>query len=85
MLFGIIWTRQNRFEIYLIVQYLLINKICLEFGIYKKCFEDTEVVIRRHKSKDKTMQWPKGQTMIYKALHRKLKIEQHKPHLKQLT
>jgi hypothetical protein len=28
------------------------------------------------------MQWPKGQTMIYKALHRKLKIEQHKPHLK---
>jgi hypothetical protein len=30
------------------------------------------------------MQWPKekGQTMIYKALHRKLRIEQHEPHLK---
>ena len=28
------------------------------------------------------MQWPKenGQTMIYKILHKKLKIEQHKPH-----
>ena len=30
----------------------------------------------------KTTQWPKGQTMIYKTLHKKLKIEQHKPHLK---
>jgi hypothetical protein len=31
-----------------------------------------------------TIQWPKekGQTTIYKALHRKLKIEQHKPHQK---
>jgi hypothetical protein len=30
------------------------------------------------------MQWPKekGQTVIYKALHRKLKIQQHGPHLK---
>jgi hypothetical protein len=29
-----------------------------------------------------TIQWPgeKGQTTIYKALHRKLKIEQHKCH-----
>jgi hypothetical protein len=29
-----------------------------------------------------TMQWSKekGQTMIYKTQHRKLKIEQHKPH-----
>jgi len=29
-----------------------------------------------------TTQWPKGkgQTMIYKTLHRKLKIEQHEPH-----
>jgi hypothetical protein len=24
----------------------------------------------------------KGQTTIYKTLHKKLKIEQHKPHLK---
>ena len=29
-----------------------------------------------------TIQWPKkrGQTMIYKAKHRKLKIEQHESH-----
>jgi len=29
-----------------------------------------------------TLQWPKekGQTMIYKTLHRKQKIEQHEPH-----
>jgi len=32
----------------------------------------------------RTIQWPKdkGQTTIYKTLHRKLKIEQHEPHLK---
>ena len=32
--------------------------------------------------KDNTLQWPKdkGQTMIYKTLHRKLKIKQHEPH-----
>ena len=31
-----------------------------------------------------TIQWPKekGQTTIYKTLHRTLKIEQHEPHLK---
>jgi len=33
-----------------------------------------------------TTQWPKkktkGQTTIYKTLHRKLKIEQHEPHKK---
>jgi len=26
------------------------------------------------------MQWTKGQTIIYKTLHRKLKIEEHVPH-----
>ena len=43
-------------------------------------------------TKRQTIQWPKDrqyndqkkrtieQTMIYKTLHRKLKIEQHKPH-----
>jgi hypothetical protein len=35
---------------------------------------------------EQTAQWPqekrtKGQTTIYKTLHRKLKIEQHGPHL----
>jgi len=31
---------------------------------------------------DQTTKWPKekGQTTIYKTLHRKLKIEQHEPH-----
>jgi hypothetical protein len=31
---------------------------------------------------EQTMQWPKekGQTMIYKTLQGKLKIEQHEPH-----
>jgi len=28
-----------------------------------------------------TTQWTKGQTTIYKTLHRKLMIEQHGPHL----
>jgi hypothetical protein len=27
-----------------------------------------------------TTQWSKGQTIIYKTLHRKLKIEQHEFH-----
>ena len=27
------------------------------------------------------IQWPKGQAMIYKILHKKLMIEQHEPHL----
>ena len=33
--------------------------------------------------KSLTIQWPneKGQTTIHKALHRKLKIEQHEPRL----
>jgi hypothetical protein len=33
---------------------------------------------RSRKLKQKTIQWPKGQTMIYKTLHRILNIEQHK-------
>jgi len=55
-------------------------------------------VISRHASRyqrggqkpdieEQTIQWPrekreKGQTMIYKTLHRKLKIEQYGPHQK---
>jgi len=33
---------------------------------------------------EETIHWPKikGQTIIYKTLHRKIKIEQHKPHKK---
>jgi len=30
--------------------------------------------------KVQTIQWHKEQAMIYKALHRKLKIEQHESH-----
>ena len=48
----------------------------------KEKFVDTIGVIRSRKSKNKKIQWPKekGQTMIYKTLHRKLKIKQHEPH-----
>ena len=38
-------------------------------------FEDTNQITRSHKSKDR--QIPKRQTVIYKTLHRKLKIDQH--------
>jgi hypothetical protein len=51
---------------------------------YLKQFEDTKGVIRSGKSKDRQYngQYEKtiGQTMIYTALRRKLKIEQHKLH-----
>ena len=45
-------------------------------------FEDTKVVIRICKSKDRQHkgQKKKGQTTIYKTLHKKLKIEQHQSH-----
>jgi hypothetical protein len=36
------------------------------------------------KRTDNTMAKRKGQTIIYKTLHRKLKIEQHEPHKKNL-
>jgi hypothetical protein len=59
----------------------------IKVNINEKRFEDTKVVISRRKSKkdrqhngqkNKT----KGQTTIYKSLHRKLKIKQHESHLK---
>jgi len=34
----------------------------------------------QHIKEGQTIQWPKGQTLIYKTGHRKQKIEQHKPH-----
>ena len=49
-------------------------------------FEDTKGVFRNCKSND--IQWPckwkqtTGQTMSYKTLHRKIKIEQQEPHKK---
>ena len=45
-------------------------------------FEDTKGVIRIRKSKKDRQhkrQKKKGQTTIYKAIHRKLKIEQREP------
>ena len=36
----------------------------------------------RKSQKDRQWQKEKGQTTIHKTLHRKLKIEQHEPHLK---
>jgi len=47
--------------------------------------EDTKGVIRSRKSKKDWQyndQKKKRQTIIYKTLHRKLKIEQHEPHKK---
>ena len=45
----------------------------------KEQFEDTKWVIKSRKSKDKQYngQKEKGQTMMYKTLHRKVKIQQH--------
>ena len=49
-----------------------------------RVFEDTKGIFRTPDSKDRQYndqrKKTKGQTMIYKAIHRKLKIEQHEPH-----
>jgi len=50
-----------------------------------KKFEDTKGVIRNCKLKKDTQynvqkKKDKGLTMLYKILHRKLKVEQHEPH-----
>jgi len=56
--------------------------------ICQEKFEDIKGVIKKNpnKSKDNTIQWPneKGQTMIYKTLCRKLKIEIYEHHKKNL-
>jgi len=49
---------------------------------HKSKFEDTKGVIRSHKSKKTQLPKEKGQTMIFKTLNGKLKIEQHEPHYK---
>ena len=46
----------------------------------KEKFEDTKEVIRSHQSEKTDNTMTKRQTMIYKPLHRKLKIGQHEPH-----
>ena len=47
-------------------------------------FVDTKGVIKHHIWKDRQHngQQKKGQTAIYKTLHRKLNIDQHEPHNK---
>ena len=52
--------------------------------IVKEKIEDSKLVIRSRKSNDRQYngQKEKGQTIIYQTLHRKLKNEQCKPHLK---
>ena len=59
--------------------------ICLNelVVIYGK-FEDVKGAIRSRKSKERqyNAKKTKGQTMIYKILHKKLNIEQHESHLK---
>ena len=49
---------------------------------YKKSLKIPDPMRGRQSKRDR--QWPKvkGQTMIYKTLHRKLKIDQHEPHKK---
>ena len=54
--------------------------ICLiELVVIYGKFEDVKGAIRSRKSKERqyNAKKTKGQTMIYKTLHRKLKIEQH--------
>ena len=55
--------------------------------IFIERFEDSKVVTRSRKSKDRQCNGQrekntKGQTMIYKTLHKNLKIEQHEPNYK---
>ena len=51
--------------------------------IYEQ-FEDTNGVIRTRKSNKGRRYNGKGQTLIYKTLHGKLRIEQHETHKNQV-
>ena len=68
------------------MRYLLVNRHFRIIEIVKLFeFEDPKGVIRIRKSKKDGQyndQRKNGQTTIYKALHRKLKIKQHELHLK---
>ena len=65
-----------------------INQVEANFywSVYVVChtphekFEDTKGVIRSHKSNKTDNTMAKRQTIIYKPLHRELKIGQHEPH-----
>ena len=51
-------------------------------GMHSKSLIYIKGVIGAINNRGQTMQWPKekGQVMIYETLHRKLMIEQHRPH-----
>ena len=59
------------------VLWLVPNIACFSKKSLKFQFEDTKVVIRIHKSKDRQHD---GQGRMCKILHRKLMIKQHEPH-----
>jgi len=85
----------NIYCLKLILQYIMIkctsyvNGQFIEFQIVanlvpmQEQFEDTKWVIRNRKLKDSQhngqRKMTKGQTTVYKTLHRKLKIEQREP------
>jgi hypothetical protein len=50
---------------------ILTGDVLIKFKLHKETFEDTKWLFKS-----------RGQTMIYKKLHRTLKIEQHEPHYK---
>jgi hypothetical protein len=52
---------------------MILTQHCILFAW--QFFEDTKEVARSRK-----LQWTKRQTIIYKTVHRKIKIEQHEPH-----
>jgi hypothetical protein len=79
-LFLLIWHE----NLYLYKQDIKCSLVTNHFSSLKEKFGDTKGVIRANrKSTDNKMAERKGgkrQTMIYKTLHRKLKIVDHKPY-----
>jgi hypothetical protein len=62
---------------------MTVSIIVARFSAKMKAIIINKGVIRICKSKDRhndQKKGTKGQTIMYKTLHRKLKIEQHEPH-----
>ena len=59
-------------DFYCFYRFMITINLCLSLGK----FEDAKEVIDEEQS---IQWWPKGQTTIYKAMHRKLKNGQHAP------
>ena len=60
-------------------------KFAISSPVYIEDFTDTKPVGRRTDNIITKRKRTKGQTMIYKIIHRKLKIEQHETHYKPLV